>query len=432
MNELILIVYTTLYRKGGDKFELVAETMMREKEAVGKDVWCRPTESKQALKDIFKELTINGAKIKEFHFIGHSGMYGPMFGQVAYPEQFSPYELKLLEIPFAENAIAYFHCCRSARWFAPYFAKVQNVTTYGYHWYTTFSRRKDRYQRVNSWSDTKALYCFGSPGRKSHGLLASFKKLTGQMLPEEMKEFTPGEQEDRSYNEVAALYANTFEDITVRTDEYQFIKRSLPDNPGNILDIGCGNGALLKALSPHIQRGVGVDVSENLLEYARKSNEQDVKLFFQQIDGPVLPFDEDQFDVVISLLSFRYLDWDPMMAEIERVLKQEGRLIIVDMVTAPVLIREWPKFALSKLRHYMDRYRYPDFYQNLQKLVSHPGWKKMLHHNPIRSQHEMKWYLESRFPGRKVQVINVGLHSRILALNSGNMENIKPIKLTYP
>ena len=361
MNELILIVYTTLYRKGGDKFEQVAQTMKREKETSGNEVLCLPTESKQALKDLFNGLTGKGSKIKEFHFIGHSGMYGPMFGQVTYPEQFSPYELKLLQIPFADNASAYFHCCRSARWFAPYFAKEQNVTTYGYHWYTTFSTRKDRYQRVNSWSDTTSLYCFGSPGRKSHGLLASFKKFTGRMQPEEMKVFTPGEQEDRSYNEVAALYANTFEDITVRTDEYQFIKKSLPHIPGTVLDIGCGNGALLRTLSPFIDRGIGVDVSENLLNYAKDANADNAKLSFQQIDGPVLSFENNQFDVVISLLSFRYLDWDPMMSEIERVLKPEGRLIIVDMVTAPVLAREWPQFLLSKLKHYRDRYRYPQF-----------------------------------------------------------------------
>lgn len=430
MNEITVIVYTTQYRDGGGHFERVAHTMARELGAT--EVLCKATESKQELKGLFREIAISGSRIKAFHFVGHSGMYGPMFGRVSFPEQFSPYELGILEIPFAADAKAYFHCCRSARWFAPYFSKVQNVTTYGYHWYTSFSLRKDRYRRIYPWSDTSVLYCFGAPGRKSHGLLASIKKLAGCMNAEAMRKFEPGQQEDRSYDEVADLYAKTFQDIEVRTDEYQFIKKSLPPKAETVLDIGCGNGALLRSLRTDIQRGIGVDVSGNLLHHARSASEEMANLSFQQIEGPVLPFGDNSMDVVISLLSFRYLDWDPMMAEIERVLKQEGRLIIVDMVTAPVRVHEWPMFLWGKVQHYLNRYRYPEFHNNLQKMVKHPAWQKMLQHNPIRSQHEMKWYLESRFPGRKVKRINIGLHSRILAFQSGDMKNVEPIPLTYP
>ena len=73
---------------------------------------------------IFDDFKSTGKQIGEFHFIGHSGMYGPMYGTVKYPEQFSPYEIRNLDIPFANDAEAYFHCCRSARWFAPFFART--------------------------------------------------------------------------------------------------------------------------------------------------------------------------------------------------------------------------------------------------------------------------------------------------------------------
>jgi len=46
----------------------------------------------------------------------------------------------------------------------------------------------------------------------------------------------------------------------------------------------------------------------------------------------VLPFDEAKFDVVISLMSFRYLDWDPLLREVKRVMKPGGKFLIVDMV----------------------------------------------------------------------------------------------------
>ena len=169
----IVIVYTTLYRNGGDKFKLVAETMAREKSSENTEVLCQAIESKADLKEIFNHTS----QIDELHFVGHSGMYGPMFGTVKYPEQFSPYELQHLDIPFSTDGEAYFHCCRSARWFAPYFSRVQGVKTYGYHWYTSFSSRKDKYS-LPTFSRSSDLYCFGCPGKKISWLDSYNQKTT--------------------------------------------------------------------------------------------------------------------------------------------------------------------------------------------------------------------------------------------------------------
>ena len=113
----VLIIYTTLYRRGGAQFPVVAETLAAQKRNNGfaGDVICKAVESKREVLRIFDELKNAGRKIKEFHFVGHSGMYGPMFGTVAFPEQFSPYEWENMDIPFAGDAEAYFFCCRSAR-----------------------------------------------------------------------------------------------------------------------------------------------------------------------------------------------------------------------------------------------------------------------------------------------------------------------------
>lgn len=113
--EIILITYTTTYRKGGAKFKRVANTMERSYATEQRHVMVKEVNSKAELKAIFYKIKAEGNLIKAFHFIGHSGMYGPMFGSMSFPEQFSPHEIKLLEIPFSEGAKAYFHCCRSAR-----------------------------------------------------------------------------------------------------------------------------------------------------------------------------------------------------------------------------------------------------------------------------------------------------------------------------
>lgn len=433
---VIVIVYTTRYRKGGEQFPVVANTLAREKKESGSEgeIISRAVESKREVLDIFATLQSEGKLISEFHFAGHSGMYGPMFGTVAFPEQFSPYEWETMKIPFAPGAAAYFHCCRSARWFAPFFARTFNVGAYGFFWYTTFSRSKTRYRYASAKAATDTLYTIGCKGRKSHGLGASIVKFSGLMPAEEMRMFEPRPPTgDTSYDKVADLYDAAFTDITVRKDEWAWLNKHLPaTNDLNVLDIGCGNGALLHALSERIRFGAGVDESAAILEKARQRNAAKQNLEFTKINSPALPFADAKFDVVISLMSFRYLDWDPLLTEVRRVLKPSGCFLIVDMVTVPVKTKEYAQLIRDKLRTMFGQQTNQSFKANLQKLVSHPDWKKMLEYNPIRSEHEMKWYLESRFVGQKMEILNLGWNARIVAFDSGPVEHGVEVKLSYP
>lgn len=430
---VVVIIYTTLYRKGGNQFPAVAETLADERRNDGgAEVICRAVESKRDVLKVLSEIRDAGKKIGEFHFVGHSGMYGPMFGTVAFPEQFSPYEWEQMEIPFAENASAYFHCCRSARWFAPFIARTFNVKANGFFWYTTFSRSKSRYSAARE-STERPLYTIGCKGKKSHGYLASVQKRLGFMPAEEMKSFEPSAVNgEDTYNEVAELYDAAFTDIRVRQDEWRWLNEHLPKGGIDVLDIGCGNGALLNALSERVRSGVGVDESASILERARAKNDEDSNLRFEIIKGPMLPFEDDAFDVVISLMSFRYLDWDPLLHEIKRVTRPGGKFLVIDMVTVPVATREYPRLLKDKLRTMKNQKINSRFDAALKNLVSHPDWKKMLEYNPIRSEHEMKWYLESRFPGQKMEILNMAWNSRIVAFDSGPVELGLEAKLTYP
>lgn len=432
---VIVIIYTTLYRKGGSQFPVVAETLARDKKAAGFDgeTIVRAVESKRDVLRVLAEIKESGKKIKEFHFVGHSGMYGPMFGTVAFPEQFSPFEWENMEIPFGEDASAYFHCCRSARWFAPFFARTFNMTAHGFFWYTTFSKSKTHYRYAGSNGTGGDLYTIGCKGRKSHGLGASALKFSGLMPAEQMRAFNPeAPTGDTSYDHVAELYDEAFADIRVRRDEWKWLGEHLPPGQLNILDIGCGNGALLNALSDRIEYGAGVDESGGVIERAKMRNAEKPNLEFFKIDGPVLPFEDGSFNVITSLMSFRYLDWDPLLKEIKRVMKPGGKFLIVDMVTVPVKTSEYPHLLKDKFRTIFNQKTNAKFNAALSRLVSHPDWKKMLEYNPIRSEHEMKWYLESRFPGQKTEILNMGWNSRIIAFDSGPVEKGVEVNLSYP
>ena len=428
----VLILYTTRYRTGGDKFARAAEVLRSTK---GASAMARAVESKADFLREIESATSAGEKISELHFIGHSGLYGIMFGTTDWPEQFSPYEWTQTKIPFAVGGQAFFHACRTGRWFAPFFARTFGVRTHGHFWYTTVSLNPSKFVWEGFSSGAKPIYIVSVAGKKSHGVLGSMMKYISRPQTYELLSFEPSvPEEDRTYDSVASLYDNTFEDIAVRNDELSWLRRQLSTMPSaRLLDIGCGTGSFLRAIEDLVEQADGVDLSSGMIEQARKralANGSSTQ--FTRIDGPRLPFADNTFDVVTSILSFRYLDWDPIIAEILRVMKPGGHLLVIDMVAKPVELRNMPRFFIDKLRHQWTLWRNPRYREALRKMVSNAGWKQMLKHNPMRAEHEYLWYFKSRFPGSDLRVINYAWNSRILAFKSAPIEHKKVEALSYP
>jgi len=105
----------------------------------------------------------------------------------------------------------------------------------------------------------------------------------------------------------------------------------------HVLDAGTGTGRMLELLAPHIGRGLGIDVSPEMLAIARERLAKAHALHCQVRRGDVyrLPFaDGDQntgFDAVIFHQVLHYLD-DPQAAirEAIRVAKPGSRILIAD------------------------------------------------------------------------------------------------------
>jgi ubiquinone/menaquinone biosynthesis C-methylase UbiE len=432
--DAIWIGYTTLYREGGPKFERAARTLAADKrrELPGLEVRCERVESKAEFLAAMRRLEHQGLRLRELHLVVHAGMYGPMFGSTAWPEQFSPHEWRGMSLPFAPGGEAFFHACRSARWFAPFFARTLGVPAHGYHWYTSVSAARDRFVWDGLAGRDAPLWIFGIPGRKSHGPLGSLRKYLGLTPPEPLQRFEPRPPEgDASYDSVAALYDEVFEDIRVRGDEWRWLDARVPAG-ARVLDVGCGNGALLSLLAPRIAEGVGVDASPGMIARARARQAHHPNLRFAATDGPRLPLPDQSVDLVISLLSFRYLDWDPIMQEFARVLAPGGRLLVVDMVAAPTALRELPRLLRDKGRQYAQRLRHRRYHARLARMVGDPRWQAMLRYNPIRAVHELRWYFASRFPGGSVETLNLGWHSRVLAFDTGPFERGRVTPQSFP
>lgn len=93
----------------------------------------------------------------------------------------------------------------------------------------------------------------------------------------------------------------------------------------HILDAGCGAGHLTKALGERGATVVGLDVSREMLTYARERTRFD---FVQADLGTDLPFFDGRFDGVTSSLAFHYVsDWESLFRELRRILRPGGWLV---------------------------------------------------------------------------------------------------------
>ena len=95
-----------------------------------------------------------------------------------------------------------------------------------------------------------------------------------------------------------------------------------------ILDAGCGSGPLFAALRDRGAIVTGFDSSTGMLEQARQRLGAGADLQVAALGRP-LPFGDGAFDDVIAALVLHYLeDWGPPLAELRRVLRPGGRLIV--------------------------------------------------------------------------------------------------------
>jgi SAM-dependent methyltransferase len=95
-----------------------------------------------------------------------------------------------------------------------------------------------------------------------------------------------------------------------------------------ILDAGCGSGPLFAALRDRGAIVTGFDKSAAMVELARRRLGDGADLQVADLGSP-LPFPDGEFDDVIASLVLHYLeDWGPALAELRRVLKPGGRLLV--------------------------------------------------------------------------------------------------------
>lgn len=151
-----------------------------------------------------------------------------------------------------------------------------------------------------------------------------------------------------------ADYASQYAGLDWR-GTYYLVRRDLPTilarhaTPGRALDFGCGTGRSTRLLGELGFDAIGVDVSEAMVEIARKSNPAQEYLVIE--DGDFSCFETGSFDLVLACFPFDNISGTErrrsMMRDLGRLLKPGG--IFVNIVSRPELyIHEWASFTTAQ------------------------------------------------------------------------------------
>ena len=117
-----------------------------------------------------------------------------------------------------------------------------------------------------------------------------------------------------------------------------------------ILDAGCGSGPTMAKLRQAGAEVAGFDRSAGMIGFARERLGQEADLRVADLADP-LPYGDAEFDDVVASLVLHYLeDWSGPLAELRRVLKTGGRLLVSvnHPVIFPVVYPDSDYFAVTK------------------------------------------------------------------------------------
>ena len=126
-----------------------------------------------------------------------------------------------------------------------------------------------------------------------------------------------------------------------------------PELGGTCVEIGVGAGRMTRALAADFDRVVGLDVSMDMIERARRVVPRHVEL--HRVEGPQIPLADASADAIFSVHVLQHLDDYAAMSryleEARRVLKPDGAMMVhVELQSRPPSWRERARIEVGLWR----------------------------------------------------------------------------------
>jgi len=222
------------------------------------------------------------------------------------------------------------------------------------------------------------------------------------------------EKIQQHYDEIANVYDLHYDRPRGRTYHTRISRHVMDSLPpgGMLLDIGCGTGLFVEKYLREGGNAIGVDLSRNMIERARdRCGAADFSLG----TGECLPFRDETFDAVASLLVFSYLrDPESMLREAHRVLRPGGAISICTLGkklitrSIPALYQISEKIRIRHVvmkdfgEHYYDEREMRDLFCEAGFCDVEVSWRSFAHidmGDPLfRIARRMEPFIERRIP----------------------------------
>jgi len=137
------------------------------------------------------------------------------------------------------------------------------------------------------------------------------------------------------WGRVSADYAR-YRDIYPEIFYKKIAGRGLCVKGQKILDLGTGTGVLPRNMYHYGGEWFGTDISENQIAQAKiLAEKSDMDIRFETLSAEEINAPDNAFDVITACQCFWYFDHKRVMPELKRMLKADGRLLILYMAWLP-------------------------------------------------------------------------------------------------
>lgn len=145
-------------------------------------------------------------------------------------------------------------------------------------------------------------------------------------------------------------YADTYDEGRPKlpSKAIELLKIYLDNDIETIVDIGCGTGLSTEVCTSFANNVIGIEPSIDMLNKAKtKENE---KMKFIQGYGDKTGLENESADIVICSQAFHWMEPEPTIKEVYRILKKGGIFAVIDADYPPVINKE-----LEKLNSYLHK-----------------------------------------------------------------------------
>jgi ubiquinone/menaquinone biosynthesis C-methylase UbiE len=225
-----------------------------------------------------------------------------------------------------------------------------------------------------------------------------------------------------SFGPVAANYARaTFHTSSERLREV--LELALPQAADLALDVATGTGNTALALAPHVHRVVGLDLTPEMLDEARRVTAERGVENAEWVLGDAcrLPFADETFDLfTVRAAPHHFIDVDSFMVETFRVLKPGRRAAFIDCA---------PPAAARDVMHEVEVRRDPSHVRSLTveewtQRLEHVGFKIEL-----ASARELDWDYEDWMRNMAVAPPLVAELAKLIESAQGEAQNqLHPVR----